>query len=108
MKNKAAKIEKTKGVRGSFGRTRTLIKLALLGVVVVMTLSAAVHIMDNIADLQAEHEIVQTQIKEANARRQEIEDSAAYTESIEFIEYVARNMLNLVRRDEIIFIMTTE
>jgi cell division protein FtsB len=108
MKDKAVRIDKIRNRRGAFGRTKTLIKLALLAVVIVMTLSAASHIMDNIARVEVQHEAVAAQIAEAEARRQEIEDSVAYVESIEFIEYIARNMLNLVRRDEIIFIMTTE
>ena len=107
MEDRVVKIEKVNDVQVGFRRTKTLIKLALLGTVAVMTLSAAMHIIDNIARVQAQHEIVVAQIAEAEARRQEIENSVAYVESIDFIEYMARR-LGLVRRDEIIFIMTTE
>ena len=108
MKDKAAQIDnKPKNERGSFGRAKTLIKLALLCVIIVMTLSAVSHILDNIARIEAQREVVQAQIAEAEARRLEIEDSVAYVQSIDFIEYMARRM-GLVRRDEIIFIMTTE
>ena len=107
MKGKVARIDKVKNRRGALGRAKALVQLALLSVIVVITLSAATHIMENIARLEIEREVVQSQIAEAEARRQEIEDSAAYVESIDFIEYMARR-LGLVRRDEIIFIMTTE
>lgn len=107
MKDKVVQIDKVKNRRGALGRAKALIQLALLGVVVVTTLSAAAHIMENIARVEIEREIVQAQIAEAEARRQEIENSVAYVESIDFIEYIARR-LGLVRRDEIIFIMTTE
>ena len=108
MKNKAIRIDKVQDRRRAFGRARTLVKLALLAVVAVTTLSTATYIIDNISRVESQREAVQAQIAEAEARRQEIEDSVAYTESIEFIEYIARNVLNLVRRDEIIFIMTPE
>ena len=107
MKDKAVRIDKVTNRRRAFGRARALIQLVLLVVVVVMTLSAATHIMDNIDRVRAEREVVQSQIAEAEARRLEIEDSVAYVESIDFIEYMARR-LGLVRRDEIIFIMTTD
>jgi len=105
---KAVRIDKVKDRRRALGRTRVLVQLGLLVVIAVMTLSAATYILDNIARVEAQREAVAIEIAQAEARRQEIEDSATYTESIEFIEYIARNLLNLVRRDEIIFIMTTE
>ena len=107
MKDKAAQTDKAKNRRGALGRAKALVQLAILGVIGFVTLSAAAHIMDNIARVEMEREIVQAQIAEAEARRQEIENSVAYVESIDFIEYIARR-LGLVRRDEIIFIMTTE
>jgi len=107
MNDKQVQISKDNDRRRAFGRVRVLVQLALLAIIAVMTLSAASHIMGNIARIEAQREIVQSQIAEAEARRQEIEDSAAYVESIDFIEYMARR-LGLVRRDEIIFIMTTE
>jgi cell division protein FtsB len=107
MKDKVVRIDKVKNRRRAFGRARALVQLALIAVVAVMTLSAAAHIMDNIVRVETQREAVQLQIAEAEARRLEIEDSVAYVESIEFIEYIARR-LGLVRRDEIIFIMTTE
>ena len=107
MKDRTVRIDKVNNRRRAFGRIKTLIQLALLTVVVVMTLSASAHILDNIARVEAQRETVHLQIAEAEARRLEIEDSVAYVESIDFIEYMARR-LGLVRRDEIIFIMTTE
>jgi len=107
MKDKVVRIDKIKNERGAFRRAKALIKLALLTAIAVMTISTATHIMDNIAIVEAQREAVQSQIADAEVRRLEIEDSVAYVESIDFIEYMARRM-GLVRRDEIIFIMTTE
>ena len=107
MKENVTRIDKTKSKRRAFGGVKALVRLGLLAVIATMTLSAASHIMDNIDCVGMQQEAVQAQIAEAEARRLEIEDSAAYVESIDFIEYIARRM-GLVRRDEIIFIMTTE
>jgi len=64
--------------------------------------------MDSIADIEAQTAVAEAQIAEAEARRREIEDSAAYVSSIRFIEYIARTRLRLVHRDEIIFNMVYE
>ena len=104
---KTAQTDNTKKKRRAYGGAKALFRLVLLGIVVTATLSAATHVMDNIAYVEAQRREVQAQIAAAEARRQEIEDSVAYVTSIDFIEYIARR-LGLVRRDEIIFIMTTE
>ena len=104
---KAAQTDNVKKKRRAYGGAKALFRLVLLTIVITMTLSAATHVMDNIAYVEAQREAVQAQIAVAEARRQEIEDSVAYVTSLDFIEYIARR-LGLVRRDEIIFIMTTE
>ena len=106
--NKAIRIDKVKNKRRAFGGIKALVQLALLVTVVVVTLTAATGIMDNISRTQEQIAILDEQIIAAEARRQEIEDAAAYVSSIDFVEYIARTRLNLVRRDEIIFIMTSE
>jgi len=102
------RLDKVKSKNRAFGGIRVLVRIVLLSIVVTMMLSAASYIMDNISRVEAQREVIAIEIAHAEARRLEIEDSVAYTESIDFIEYIARNVLNLVRRDEIIFIMTTE
>jgi len=108
MQNKAVRIDKVKNRRRAFGGAKTLVQLALLAVVVIATLTYAGHIMDNIARAEEERSALDMQILAAEVRRQEIEDAAAYVSSVDFIEYIARSRLNLVRPDEIIFIMTRE
>jgi len=108
MRNKAIRIDKVKSKRRAFGSVKALVQFGLLVAIVVGTLSATTYIMDNISHTQEQIATLDAQILAAEARRQEIEDAAAYVSSIDFIEYIARTRLNLVRRDEIIFIMTSE
>lgn len=107
-KNSAIRIDKVRNRRRLFFGAKTLIQLALLAIVITATFVIASNIMDDIAATEAELAAVQAQIEAAEARGREIEDSAAYVQSIQFIESIARERLGLVRRDEIIFIITQD
>ena len=108
MNNKPIRIDKVKQRRGALGGIKTSIKLVLLVIIALVTLVSVTHTMDSIAEIEAQMASVQAQIAQAEARRREIEDSAAYVASVSFIEYIARNRLGLVHRDEIIFMMIYE
>ena len=108
MQKKPIRIDKVKKRRRVFVGVKTLVQLALIIAIAVTTIIAFNHTMDNIAYTEAELAATQLQIEDARARRTQIEDSAAYTQSISFIENIARNWLGLVRRDEVIFIITEE
>jgi len=79
--------------------------LGLLFVVLAFTLISASNTLDSIAASETQLAAILQQIEAEEARRLQIEDSAAYTQNVSFIEDVARRRLGLVRRDEIIFIM---
>jgi len=91
--------------RKAFWGVKTLVQLALLALVIATALVIVSGTLDNIAVMEQEIAATQAQIDAAVARRREIEDAAVYTRSFSFVEYIARTRLNLVRRDEIIFIM---
>ena len=93
--------------RAAFG-LKAFVHFALLVVVAATTLVLVSGVLDDIADTERELAATQSQITTAQVRRREIEDTTAYTQSLSFVEYIARTRLNLVRRDEIIFIMTPE
>ncbi|MCL2397761.1 MAG: septum formation initiator family protein [Defluviitaleaceae bacterium] len=100
------RIDKIKKRRRNFAGAKALALLAVLVVIIVSTFVYAGYTMGNIGAAEAELAATRQQIEAAEARQREIEDSAAYVNSKEFVEYIARNWLNLVRRGEIIFIMT--
>ena len=106
--SKAIRLDKKRKRRKMFAGFKNLVQLALLLAMIATTFLAATYTLDNIARTDAELALTQVQIEAAEVRRREIEDSDAYMQSPQFVENIARNWLNLVRRDEIIFIMTTE
>jgi len=81
------------------------VQLSLLALVIATALVIVSGTLDDIAVIEQEIAATQAQVDAAMARRREIEDATAYTRSFSFVEYIARTRLNLVRRDEIIFIM---
>ena len=97
---RAAKAKK----RAAFG-FKTLLQLAILAVIIAASIIFATGRMERISALEDELALVEARIENQLIRQQEIEDTEAYTQSIAFIEYIARNWRNLVHRDEIIFVM---
>jgi len=82
--------------------------LVLLFSVVGVTLVSIAGTLDDIAVTDARLADVQQQIEDEEARRAQIEDAATYTQTISFIEDIARRRLGLVRRDEVIFIINSD
>jgi len=102
------KIKQRRKMSAGFRRVKALALFALLLVVLGATALHVGRTMDEIAATDAQLAATLAQIETEEARRELIEDSAAYTQSISFIEDVARRRLGLVRRDEIIFIMNSD
>jgi len=107
-KGKHIRIDKRKGRQKAAFGLRLVIQLALLAVVVATALIVAASSLDDIAQANMQLAVLEEQIAAEIARQQEIADSAAYIQSISFIENIARERLMLVRRDEIIFVMVEE
>lgn len=105
------KPDKTRGgkaYRRAFFGLKTLVQLGLIAAIVLVTVVSVLNTADDVAALEAETAAIRLQIERAAARRQEIEDAEAYMQSTRFVEYIARSRLNLVRRDELIFIINME
>lgn len=105
MQSAPVNINAVKRRRRAFWGVKTLVQLGLLALVIVTALVILSGTLDDIAAIEHEIAATQAQVETALTRRREIEDTAAYTRSNSFVEYIARTRLNLVRRDEIIFII---
>jgi len=82
-----------------------LLRLTLIAVIIAGTGVLVFNTLDRIADVEAETAVIEAQIRIQENIRADIEDEAAFVQSREFIERIARNWFGLVHRDEIIFIM---
>jgi len=81
-----------------------IVRLFAVVAVLVGTGLFAVSIYDRIAAIEVETADIQVQIDIQRDIRLEIEDQAAFVQSRDFIERMARTWHGLVHRDEIIFI----
>ena len=99
------KIDAVFAKRRAFALVKAFLFLAAIVAIVVVSLQF-------ISNHSRRMDVVNTQIEETNRlvqneiyRQQEIAYRASYTQSIDFIESIARNFLGLVHRDELILIM---
>ena len=94
--------------QGNKGRSKAawhILRIAAIALIIAGTAVLAFNALDGIADVEAETAAIQAQIQIQENIRLDIEDEAAFVQSREFIERIARNWFGLVHRDEIIFIM---
>ena len=84
---------------------RLLVYASIIVAILSFMVYLAVGFMGRIEQNQAIIAELEHEMSLANARAAEIEDMAAYMQSHSFVESIARSLLNLVFRDETIFIM---
>ena len=84
---------------------KLILQICLLATIIISALYASGNIMNDIDRTNARILQLDYEIEEARALRLEIENYSIYTQGYSFIEYIARNWLNMVRRDETIFVI---
>ncbi|MCL2236038.1 MAG: spore cortex biosynthesis protein YabQ [Defluviitaleaceae bacterium] len=108
MEQKIKRVDKVvKGRKVAFG-LKTVLQLLILIVIIGVALYLATGLLGRINETNAQTAQIEAQIVQQEERQRELMDEAEYTQSIEFIENVARQHLHLLHRDEIIFIMIDE
>ncbi|MCL2169493.1 MAG: septum formation initiator family protein [Defluviitaleaceae bacterium] len=81
----------------------TAVRLGALVLIGVFMVHYAITTLDQIAQVRRETEYYQARIRNEMYVQEEIEREAYFSKSPEFVERIARQHLNLVHPDELIF-----
>ena len=84
-------------------KNNVLFSLALVLLVMLSVIPAYKAAADNY-ELHRQYESLQDELKEQQNYKKELEDSIKYSDRDEYVEKIAREKLNMIKSDEIVFV----
>lgn len=92
-----------KGSEGKLNKKNLLFSLAL-SFLVALSLVPAYRAAAKNYELRRSYESMQQELKEQQAIKKDIENSIKYSDQDEYVEKIAREKLNMIKSNEIVFV----